>query len=35
VGNARIDLKFHRIGEEVVTVPGKHVEGGVRVLAHL
>lgn len=35
VGDAVIDLEFHRIGEEVVAVPGKHVEGGVRVLAHL
>lgn len=35
VGDASIDLEFHRIGEEVVAVPGKHVEGGVRVLAHL
>lgn len=35
VGDARIDLEFHRIGEEVVAVPVKHVEGGVRVLAHL
>lgn len=35
VGDACIDLEFHRIGEEVVAVPVKHVEGGVRVLAHL
>ncbi|MBW4050755.1 MAG: amylo-alpha-1,6-glucosidase [Proteobacteria bacterium] len=35
VGDAAIDLEFHRIGEEVVAVPRKHVEGGVRVLAHL
>ena len=35
VGDASIDLEFHRIGEEVVAVPGRHVEGGVRVLAHL
>ncbi len=35
VGDAGIDLEFHRIGQEVVAVPGKHVEGGVRVLAHL
>ena len=35
VGDARIDLEFHRIGEEVVAVPAKHVDGGVRVLAHL
>lgn len=35
VGDACIDLEFHRIGEEVVAVPAKHVEGGVRVLAHL
>jgi glycogen debranching enzyme len=35
VGDVRIDLEFHRIGEEVVAVPAKHVDGGVRVLAHL
>lgn len=35
VGDACIDLEFHRIGAEVVAVPVKHVEGGVRVLAHL
>jgi hypothetical protein len=35
VGNVLIDLEFHRIGEEVVAVPTKHVDGGVRVLAHL
>ena len=34
-GHARIDLEFHRIGAEVVVVPAKHVEHGVRVLAHL
>jgi glycogen debranching enzyme len=33
--HARIDLEFHRIGAEVVVVPAKHVETGVRVLAHL
>ena len=33
--HARIDLEFRRIGAEVVVVPGKHVESGVRVLAHL
>jgi hypothetical protein len=32
--HARIDLEFHRIGVEVVVVPAKHVESGVRVLAH-
>jgi hypothetical protein len=35
VGDADIDLEFHRISEEVVAVPGKHVEGGICVLAHL
>jgi glycogen debranching enzyme len=35
VGDVCIDLEFHRIGEEVVAVPAKHVDGGVRVLAHL
>jgi hypothetical protein len=33
--HARIDLEFHRIGAEVVVVPAKHVDGGVRVLAYL
>jgi glycogen debranching enzyme len=33
--DARIDLEFHRIGNEVVVVPSKHMEGAVRVLAHL
>jgi glycogen debranching enzyme len=35
VRDVRIDLEFHRIGNEVVAVPTKHSEGGVRVLAHL
>jgi len=35
VGGARIDLEFHRLGDEVVVVPSKHVSAGVRVLAHL
>lgn len=35
VNGASIDLDFHRIGEEVVVVPAKHAEGGVRVLSHL
>lgn len=35
VGDAGIDLEFRRIGAEVVAVPRRHVEGGVRVLAHL
>ena len=35
VGDVRIDLEFHRIGEEVVAVPAKHLDGSVRVLAHL
>jgi glycogen debranching enzyme len=35
VGDVCIDLEFHRIGEEVVAVPAKHVDSGVRVLAHL
>jgi glycogen debranching enzyme len=33
--HAGIDLEFRRIGAEVVVVPAKHVESGVRVLAHL
>jgi glycogen debranching enzyme len=35
VSDAYIDLEFHRIGEEVVVVPAKHVGTGVKVLAHL
>jgi glycogen debranching enzyme len=35
VGHARIDLEFHRIGAEVVAVPAKHTDSGVRVLVHL
>jgi glycogen debranching enzyme len=35
VNDACIDLEFHRIGDEVVVVPTRHIEGGVRVLAHL
>jgi glycogen debranching enzyme len=35
VADTRIDLEFHRIGNEVVAVPNKHVAGGVRVSAHL
>jgi glycogen debranching enzyme len=35
VGDASIDIEFHRIGGEVGTVPSRHTEGGVNVLAHL
>lgn len=35
VNGATIDLEFHRIDQEVVVVPTRHVESGVRVLAHL
>jgi glycogen debranching enzyme len=35
VADARIDLQFHRIGDEIAAVPAKHVVAGVRVLAHL
>jgi hypothetical protein len=35
VGDVSIDLQFHRIGEEVAAVPAKHLDGGVRVMAHL
>ncbi|HEX7116546.1 MAG TPA: amylo-alpha-1,6-glucosidase [Steroidobacter sp.] len=35
VADTTIDLEFHRIGEEVVVVPTRHLEHGVRVLAHL
>jgi glycogen debranching enzyme len=35
VSGATIDLEFHRLGEEVVVVPSRHLDSGVRVLAHL
>jgi glycogen debranching enzyme len=35
VAHHKIDLEFHRIGNEVVAVPAKHADGDVRVLAHL
>jgi glycogen debranching enzyme len=35
VADTRIDLEFHRIGQEVVAVPNRHVAAGVRVLGHL
>ena len=35
IGGATIDLDFHRIGEEVVVVPSRHLDSDVRVLAHL
>jgi glycogen debranching enzyme len=35
VGQARIDIEFHRMGSEVVVAPLKHAKAGVRVLAHL
>jgi glycogen debranching enzyme len=35
VGAARIDIEFHRLGDEVGAVPFGHTETGVTVLAHL
>lgn len=35
VGDAHIDIEFHRLGAEVGAVPFGHVEGGVNVMAHL
>jgi glycogen debranching enzyme len=35
VAGATIDLEFQRIGDEVVVVPARHPDSGVRVLAHL
>jgi len=35
VGDATIDLTFERLGGEVVVVPMRHAQSGVRVLAHL
>jgi glycogen debranching enzyme len=35
VGDAHIDIEFHRLGAEVGAVPFRHLESGVKVLAHL
>jgi hypothetical protein len=35
ITGAAIDLEFQRIGDEVVVVPSRHLDAGVRVLAHL
>ena len=35
IKDAQVDLDFHRIGEQVVVVPARHIDCGVRVLAHL
>jgi glycogen debranching enzyme len=35
IGDAHIDIEFHRLGNEVGAVPFRHTEGGVKVLAHL
>lgn len=35
VGEACINLEFHRVAGEVVVAPLKHAEHAVRVLAHL
>lgn len=35
VGDAQIDIEFHRLGDDVGAVPFHHLEGGVKVLAHL
>jgi glycogen debranching enzyme len=35
VGDAQIDIEFHRLGAQVGAVPFRHLEGGVKVLAHL
>ena len=35
IDGAAIDLEFERIGDEVVVVPARHLDAGVRVLAHL
>lgn len=35
VGAARIDIEFHRVGDEVAAVPFGHTETGVTVLSHL
>ena len=35
IKDAQVDLDFHRIGDQVVVVPARHIDCGVRVLAHL
>jgi glycogen debranching enzyme len=35
VGDAHIDIEFHRLGNEVGAVPFRHTDAGVNVLAHL
>lgn len=35
INGTTIDLRFRRLGEEVVAVPVRHTEAGVRVLGHL
>ena len=35
IDGTAIDLEFQRIGDEVVVVPARHLDAGVRVLAHL
>jgi glycogen debranching enzyme len=35
VGEARIDIEFHRLGKEVGAFPLGHTQGGVNVLLHL
>jgi glycogen debranching enzyme len=35
VGDARIDIEFHRLGNEVGAVPSGHTGHGIKVLAHL
>jgi glycogen debranching enzyme len=35
IGGNTIDLRFHRLGDEVVVVPARHTASGVRVLGHL
>jgi len=35
VADTRINLEFHRIGEEIVVIPTQHTNTRVRVLAHL
>jgi glycogen debranching enzyme len=35
INEARIDLEFQRIADEVVVIPTKHTDAGVQVLAHL
>ena len=35
INGSKIDLRFQRLGEEIVVMPSGHAPQGIRVLAHL